>query len=100
MQNDKQYTKQESPTTVRIYPGADGECYIYEDSGDGYEYNNEEYARVKICWDDTKKELTFGKKNGLMPYQNSFQIEAVSKGSVSRIGELDYFGELLTHRIL
>jgi alpha-D-xyloside xylohydrolase len=40
---------------VRIYSGADGEFTIYEDSGDGYAYEEGKYNRIKMSWNDSER---------------------------------------------
>lgn len=52
---------------VRIYPGADGEFVLYEDVGDGYAYENGEYATVRMKWDDKRRELTICERQGRYP---------------------------------
>lgn len=37
---------------VRVYTGRDGSFMLYNDSGDGYGYENGEYTAVKITYDD------------------------------------------------
>ena len=48
----------DSSLTFRIYSGRDGEFNFYDDSGDGYAYENGEYRLVKYLWDDTNKLLS------------------------------------------
>lgn len=45
---------------LRIYPGADGSFSLYEDSGDGYDYETGRYNRVKLEWNDRDRILTMG----------------------------------------
>lgn len=42
---------------VRVYACADGEFTVYDDAGDGYEYENGEYTQVKIVYNDKKREI-------------------------------------------
>lgn len=50
-----------------IYPGADGEFTLYEDAGDGYEYEDGEFTTIKFTWDDTNRKLMIGKVKGSYP---------------------------------
>ena len=50
-----------------IYPGADGEFILYEDAGDGYEYEDGEFTTIKFSWDDRNRKLMVGKVNGSYP---------------------------------
>jgi alpha-D-xyloside xylohydrolase len=45
------------PWQVRVYPGRDGHFAVYEDSGDGYEYEREQYLWTDFIWNDKQKEL-------------------------------------------
>ena len=56
-----------APYTVTVYPGADGDFTLYEDSGDGYAYERGEYAEVDLHWDDTARVLTIGARRGDFP---------------------------------
>jgi alpha-D-xyloside xylohydrolase len=55
------------PIELRIYRGADGEFDLYEDGGDGYEYEKGEHAVIPIRWDDHTGALTIGALEGSFP---------------------------------
>ena len=40
------------PIELRIYRGADGKFDLYEDAGDGYEYEKGQHSVIPIRWDD------------------------------------------------
>lgn len=42
---------------IVIYPGEDAEFVLYEDSGDGYAYENGEYACTTYSWDQKTRSL-------------------------------------------
>ena len=52
-----QYANQDpfGPTELRVYRGADATFDLYEDAGDGYGYEQGEYAIVPIRWDDNTR---------------------------------------------
>lgn len=52
------------PLTINIYPGKDAEFTLYNDSGDGYQYEKGEYSMTKITWNDKKKTLVIHKSEG------------------------------------
>ncbi|MCK9479012.1 MAG: glycoside hydrolase family 31 protein [Firmicutes bacterium] len=52
------------PYTITVYAGADNEFTIYEDSGDGYGYENGEYSEIEIIWDDKNSVLTLADRKG------------------------------------
>ena len=57
----KQHVEEESdePVVLNIYPGADTAFCLYEDDG-----NSEAFSTIEITWDDAKRKLTIGKRNG------------------------------------
>ncbi|MBO4900364.1 MAG: DUF5110 domain-containing protein [Lachnospiraceae bacterium] len=44
--------------TLHVYPGADGEFTLYDDAGDGYEYETGKYTLRNYVWDDNSRSLT------------------------------------------
>ena len=66
---DVQYTS-ERPwdyLKIAVYPGADGHFTLYEDAGDGYEYEKGEYSTIDLTWDDAAGTLTIGPCQGSFP---------------------------------
>ncbi len=55
------------PIELRIYGGADGEFTLYEDEGDGYDYEKGTYATITFTWDDKAGKLTIGERQGTFP---------------------------------
>ena len=54
----------EKQITIDVFPGADALFTLYEDSGDGYDYERGDYRETVLTWNDRKKELLVnGKKN-------------------------------------
>lgn len=49
---------------LRVYPGADAEFTIYEDSGDSYDYEKGKSSTVLVKWNDKTKTLTINARNG------------------------------------
>ena len=45
-------------------PGADGEFVLYEDEGDGYNYEKGAYTTISIKWNDRTQTLTIGERQG------------------------------------
>jgi alpha-D-xyloside xylohydrolase len=63
-----EYTGQANdPIELRVYPGADGDFTLYEDEGDSYRYEQGTYATTAIHWDDGKRTLTLGARQGSYP---------------------------------
>ena len=49
---------------IRVYPGADGSFTLYEDEGDGYNYEKGYYATITFRWNDKARQLTIGTRQG------------------------------------
>lgn len=57
--NRLQHTKEYTGTRLelRIYPGKDAAFTLYEDSGDGYHYEEGEYLELPMQWDESRAHL-------------------------------------------
>jgi alpha-D-xyloside xylohydrolase len=53
-----------APYELRVYTGTDGEFVLYEDAGDGYQYERGEFSRVRIGWNQNRGELTLSAREG------------------------------------
>ncbi len=75
--------KPADPIELRIYPGADGNFTLYEDENDNYNYEKGVYSTIAFSWDDAKRRLTIGEREGEFPgmlKERSFQVVLVKKG--------------------
>lgn len=65
----RQYVSEKpaDPIELRIYPGRDGAFTLYEDEGDGYGYERGRSARIRFEWNDARRELTLGARQGRFP---------------------------------
>jgi alpha-D-xyloside xylohydrolase len=63
---DIQYTgeKPADPVTLHVYAGADGRFALYEDDGLTYNYEHGAFTRIPILWDEARRTLTIGKREG------------------------------------
>ncbi len=52
---------------LRVYPGADGSFTLYEDEGDGYNYENGVYSTIVFQWNDKTRTFTIGERTGQYP---------------------------------
>jgi len=79
-----QYAAQtDSPVELRVYAGSDGEFAVYQDAGDGYDYESGRCSLIPIKWNDGKKELFIGKRQGSyegMPKELTFNVVLVESG--------------------
>ena len=49
---------------IIVYPGADAVFTLYEDEGDNYNYEQGAYSTITLQWNDRKRMLTIGKREG------------------------------------
>ena len=68
-----QYTGQMPLDTleIRIYPGASGKFDLYEDEGDGYNYEKGEYTITPFVWNNRSRILSIGVRQG--SYKNALK---------------------------
>ena len=52
---------------LRVYPGSDASCTLYEDEGDNYNYEKGVYATIPISWSERTRTLTIGERKGSYP---------------------------------
>ena len=57
----------DAPWEIRIYPGADGHFTLYEDDGETYAYERGERATTVLRWDDARRTLHVGARQGRYP---------------------------------
>ncbi len=54
----------EAPLHIHIYSGQDGEFELYEDEGNGYKYEDGQYAVRKMIWNESAGEFNISKSEG------------------------------------
>ena len=62
---------------IRIYPGADAEFSLYEDEGDGYNYEQGYYSNIIFTWTDRTRTLHISARQGGfkgMLYERKFAL--------------------------
>ena len=47
----------DKPVTLNVYPGADTSFSLYQDSGDGYAFEQGDYSITRFIWDDKKQRM-------------------------------------------
>ena len=52
---------------LRVYPGADATFTLYEDEGDGYNYEKGVYSTITFSWNDKQRTLTIADRQGSFP---------------------------------
>ncbi len=56
-----------APLELHLYPGQDGEFTLYDDEGDNYHYEQGQFARIRMSWDDAARRLTLHTREGSYP---------------------------------
>ena len=66
---DVQWTGEnpQGPLTIHVFAGTDGAFTLYEDEGTDMGYTAGEFARVPLRWDDARRRLTIGAREGRFP---------------------------------
>ncbi|WP_136688621.1 glycoside hydrolase family 31 protein [Halorhabdus amylolytica] len=82
----KQHTEEnpDAPWQIRVYPGADASFDVYEDRGDGYDYEDGEYAWTTLRWDESTDTLVVEERDGDFPKlreERMIEASVVSEGN-------------------
>ena len=72
----RQYTEEptEEPTEILVFPGADGSFIFYDDDGISYAYEQSEYQRIPMRWNDKEGVLTLETQEGNMRKEQRMRI--------------------------
>ena len=63
---------------VRVFPGADARFTLYEDDGTSRSYEQGECVRIPFAWNDRRRTLIIGKRQGACPgmsEKRTFRVE-------------------------
>jgi len=90
-----------APTTLRVYPGSDGEFSLYEDQGDTNDYLKGAFATIPLRWSEKSRTLTIGTRKGSypgMPTHRVFRIAWMKpgRGESSASTDIAYNGTKIT----
>jgi alpha-D-xyloside xylohydrolase len=82
---EKQYSSENPDDTleVRVYPGASATFTLYEDGGDGYDYEKGAYSTIDLRWNDARRTMEIGERKGSFPgmlRHRVFYITIAAKG--------------------
>jgi alpha-glucosidase/alpha-D-xyloside xylohydrolase len=97
----RQYTAQSvpGPTTLRVFPGANGAFTLYDDDGQGLGYrdgSDRKTVWLRVRWDDKARRLTLGPDERGKKWPGgarAFSIEVVGGGAKPK--RVEYRGESL-----
>jgi alpha-D-xyloside xylohydrolase len=59
--------KTDAPIELRVYRGKDGTMTLYDDAGDGYNYEKGEHSEIPITYTEATGKLSFGQRVGQYP---------------------------------
>ena len=59
--------KPDAAYEIRVYPGANGRFTLYEDDNETYAYERGRRATYDLTWDDARRTLTIGARQGRFP---------------------------------
>ncbi len=65
----------DAPVELHIYPGRDGSFQLYEDEGNGYNYEIGAFSTIDVVWQDASRRLILSDRTGSfpgMPEQRTF----------------------------
>jgi len=98
MSDEIEYADQNNGTAsyIKIYEGADGDFSLYNDNGDGYEFEDGEYSKVDLTYTDIRKVLDFSDSKGNMGINNTFKLILVRKDGGISEKEITYNGKQLS----
>jgi alpha-D-xyloside xylohydrolase len=81
---------------IHVYAGADGEFTLYDDEGDGYNYEHGKYSETVLYWNDGARELTIGNRSGKFPGMKEnvyFSIRIIDEKGMGNPKVVLYTGE-------
>ena len=83
---------------IRIYTGADARFTLYDDAGDGYGYEQGEYARCTLGWSEADASLHISAREGSyhgMAQEQTLRIRVFRPGTEPAEQTVRYTGEPL-----
>lgn len=72
---------------LHIYPGRDGSFKLYEDEGDGYNYEHGAFSTIRVNWQDAARRLELEPRTGRypgMPERREFLVTLHDAGPAGR----------------
>ncbi len=77
---------------LEVYAGKDGAFTCYLDSGNGYGYQEGDYAAVRVSWKEEGRELAIGAAEGSYPCPARWTVTLYTRQG-SSVREAEYRGE-------
>jgi alpha-glucosidase/alpha-D-xyloside xylohydrolase len=94
----RQYTAQpvDEPTTIRVYPGADGDFVLYDDDGHSMGYQNgtdPSTQWIHFHWDDASHRLTVSPDERMKHWPGEARVFAFEIAGSSSQAKINFKGE-------
>jgi alpha-glucosidase (family GH31 glycosyl hydrolase) len=86
----RQYVEQsvDAPTSIVVYPGADGAFMLYEDDGRSFDYRRGQWMGVEMSWRDADRRLTLQLARGSRMFGTSpreFDVRVAGEKRTERV---------------
>ena len=87
----RQYTAEpvSEPTTIRVYPGANGDFTLYEDDGISQDYLNGKATWIHFTWNEKTRMLSLGSGapagSSSQPIHRTFTVRCMTDGVVKTV---------------
>lgn len=88
------------PLYLRVYTGANARFTLYEDEGDGYNYEKGEYTEIPIIWIEEEEKLIIGDRKGNFPgmlKERKFYITWVSNNHGTGVAPVSKPDKIVTY---
>ncbi len=84
-----------APLELIVFPGEDGSFMLYDDAGDGYGYEQGEYAQVLLRWEDKTNQLHIGERIGSYPGMREKRLLRAHRAG-GAVAEIEYSGQSIS----
>ncbi|HEY0612065.1 MAG TPA: TIM-barrel domain-containing protein, partial [Chitinophaga sp.] len=83
----RQYNSQavNSPTTLKVYRGANGQYTLYEDDGISQDYLQGKATLTRFAWDDASKKLTIVPLGNGSAEKRVFNVQLLPEGTIRQL---------------
>lgn len=81
--------------TIEIFSGKDGEFTYYVDRGNGYGYQDGEYAAITLTWSDLDRILTIADVEGSYAYPKYWELQLIAADGNRTVRQIAYQGKLI-----
>lgn len=79
-----------------VYPGADAHFTLYEDAGDGYQYEEGEFSTIAFNWNERSGVLTIDARSGRFTGLSADRLFRVRLAASQQVHNIRYSGEALS----